>query len=201
MGTHVGAVEASCNVQQSVVHADRVIAPRRPHARHFFPYASSCIPFLHSGQHLKTCVQQPVSRCSVSVSVSCNASVQRECAQLCARHLRAKHFGKLLEEECGLGLLEEDCGLGLLERLWFRAWEEDCRALGAHTKLAASVCVCAYGMHAVCACTWKRESSKTSNHADCQRRAATSLLAQRRRAPRGGAAAGGPAANPPKHAA
>ena len=110
--------------------------------------------------------------------------MQRECAQLCARHLRAKHFGKLLEEECGLGLLEEDCGLGLLERLWFRAWEEDCRALGAHTKLAASVCVCAYGMHAVCACTWKRESSKTSNHADCQRSAVTSLLARRRRPPR-----------------
>ena len=124
------------------------------------------------------------SRFRVSVSVSCNASVQRECAQLCARHLRAKHFGKLLEEECGLGLLEEDCGLGLLERLWFRAWEEDCRALGAHTKLAASVCVCAYGMHAVCACTWKRESSKTSNHADCQRSAVTSLLARRRRPPR-----------------
>jgi len=73
MGTHVGAVEASCNVQQSVVHADRVIAPRRPHARHFFPYASSCIPFLHSGQHLKTCVQQPVSRFGFGF-------LQRECA-------------------------------------------------------------------------------------------------------------------------
>ena len=101
---------------------------------------------------------------SVSVSVSCNASVQRECAQLCARHLRAKQAAR--------------------GRLWFRAWEEDCRALGAHTKLAASVCVCAYGMHAVCACTWKRESSKTSNHADCQRSAVTNLLARRRRPPR-----------------
>lgn len=50
--------------------------------------------------------------------------MQRECAQLCARHLRAKHFGKLLEEECDLGLLEEDCGLGLLE--------EDC-GLGLQT--------------------------------------------------------------------
>ena len=46
------------------------------------------------------------------------------------------------------------------------------------------------------------ESSNTSNHADCQCRVSTSLLAQRRRPPRrAGAAAGEAAANPPKNAA
>jgi len=49
-----------------------------------------------------------------------------------------------------------------------------------------------------------RESSKISNHADCQCRGSTSLLVQRRGARRGGGGAPGggrPAANPPKHAA
>ena len=46
------------------------------------------------------------------------------------------------------------------------------------------------------------ESSKISNHADCQCRVSTSLLAQRRRAPGSAAAAAGEAAaNPPKRAA
>ena len=65
-------------------------------------------------------------------------------------------------------------------------------------RAGAAAAACVLQVCAVC------ESSKISNHADCQCRASTSLLAQRRRPPRrrgAGAAAGEAAANPPKHAA
>ena len=72
--------------------------------------------------------------------------------------------------------------------------------ISRHMCLSPRALICHTFLNTTIMCTQILESSQISNHADCQCRASTSLLAQRRQAPPA-SPPGGLAANPPKNTA